>query len=184
MECSQQRRLSCLFFLPGCIQVEVNRSSRVQCVVEQAASSVYMDSRSVTLRSTLLPGRYVVLPTTFLPGVPGRFLLRVFSHSGVWLRWPVLHWQITVLSNDTLTLHCSVTAPVPFSSSSHPVTESISSVVFAGSWWRIYLLHLCCNVSYLSPSLSPRSTCTGLQDSASQSKKVLRTTHLTFTLVY
>lgn len=72
--------------LPHCIQVEVNRSSRVQRVVEQAASSVYMDSRSVTLRSTLGPGRYVVLPTTFLPGVPGRFLLRVFSHSHVWLR--------------------------------------------------------------------------------------------------
>lgn len=67
-------------------KVEVNRCSRVQCVVEQAASSVYMDSRSVTLRSTLTPGRYVVLPTTFLPGVTGRFLLRLFSHSHVQLR--------------------------------------------------------------------------------------------------
>lgn len=67
-------------------QVEVNRCSRVQCVVEQAASSVYMDSRSVTLRGTLAPGRYVVLPTTFLPGATGRFLLRLFSHSHVRLR--------------------------------------------------------------------------------------------------
>ncbi|KAM7366308.1 hypothetical protein PAMP_015758 [Pampus punctatissimus] len=56
------------------LKVEVNRCSRVQCVVEQAASSVYMDSRSVTLRGTLAPGRYVVLPTTFLPGATGRFL--------------------------------------------------------------------------------------------------------------
>lgn len=67
-------------------QVEVNRCSRVQCVVEQAASSVYMDSRSVTLRGTLSPGRYVVLPTTFLPGATGNFLLRLFSHSHVRLR--------------------------------------------------------------------------------------------------
>ncbi|XP_047426695.1 calpain-5-like [Mugil cephalus] len=68
------------------LKVEVNRCSRVQCVVEQAASSVYMDSRSVTLRGTLAPGRYVVLPTTFLPGATGRFLLRLFSHSPVRLR--------------------------------------------------------------------------------------------------
>lgn len=67
-------------------QVEVNRCSRVQCVVEQAASSIYMDSRSVTLRGTLAPGRYVVLPTTFLPGATGRFLLRLFSHSRMRLR--------------------------------------------------------------------------------------------------
>ncbi|KAM4611383.1 calpain-5 [Polymixia lowei] len=68
------------------LKVEVNRCSRVHCVVEQAASSVYMDSRSVALRSTLAPGRYTVLPTTFLPGATGRFLLRLFSHSHVRLR--------------------------------------------------------------------------------------------------
>lgn len=67
-------------------QVEVNRRCRVQCVAEQAASSVYMDSRSVTLRGTLAPGRYVVVPTTFLPGATGRFLLRLFSHSRLRLR--------------------------------------------------------------------------------------------------
>uniref|UniRef100_A0A8C1RTH9 Si:dkey-19b23.13 n=1 Tax=Cyprinus carpio TaxID=7962 RepID=A0A8C1RTH9_CYPCA len=66
--------------------VEVNRVCRVQCLCEQAASSVYMDSRSVTLRVTLGPGRYVILPTTFLPGSTGRFLLRFFSHSHVRLR--------------------------------------------------------------------------------------------------
>ncbi|XP_037539546.1 calpain-5-like [Nematolebias whitei] len=68
------------------LKVEVNRCSRVQCVVEQAASSIYMDSRSVTLRATLPPGPYVVVPTTFLPGATGRFLLRLFSHSRVKLR--------------------------------------------------------------------------------------------------
>lgn len=66
--------------------MEVNRCSRVQRVEEKAASSVYMDSRSVTLRAALAPGRYVILPTTFLPGATGRFLLRVFSHAHVGLR--------------------------------------------------------------------------------------------------
>uniref|UniRef100_A0A3B3ZGW6 Calpain catalytic domain-containing protein n=1 Tax=Periophthalmus magnuspinnatus TaxID=409849 RepID=A0A3B3ZGW6_9GOBI len=65
------------------LKVEVNRFSRVQTVVEQAASSVYMDSRSVTVRACFSPGRYVVLPTTFLPGATGRFLLRLFSHSHI-----------------------------------------------------------------------------------------------------
>uniref|UniRef100_A0A3P9D3Z2 Si:dkey-19b23.13 n=1 Tax=Maylandia zebra TaxID=106582 RepID=A0A3P9D3Z2_9CICH len=65
------------------LKVEVNRCSRVQCVVEQAASSIYMDSRSVTLRGTLTLGRYVVLPTTFL--------LRLFSHSRIRLRTSNCH---------------------------------------------------------------------------------------------
>ncbi|KAM6949128.1 calpain-5 [Aplochiton taeniatus] len=68
------------------LKVEVNRQSRVQAVVEQAASSVYMDSRSVALRVTLGPGRYALLPTTFQPGATGRFLLRLLSHSPVHLR--------------------------------------------------------------------------------------------------
>lgn len=74
-----------MVFLMLC-QVEVNRASRVQCFTEQAASSVYMDSRSITLRVTLDPGRYALLPTTFQPGVTGRFLLRLFSHTHVKLR--------------------------------------------------------------------------------------------------
>uniref|UniRef100_A0A3B4VFM8 Calpain-5-like n=1 Tax=Seriola dumerili TaxID=41447 RepID=A0A3B4VFM8_SERDU len=81
------------------LKVEVNRCSRVQCVVEQAASSVYMDSRSVTLRATLAPGRYVVLPTTFLPGATGRFLLRLFSHSHV--RLPDVYATVRC-ENDTI----------------------------------------------------------------------------------
>ncbi|XP_030636044.1 calpain-5 [Chanos chanos] len=68
------------------LRMEVNRTCRVQCVSEQAASSVYMDSRSVALRVTLGPGRYALLPTTFQPGNTGRFLLRLFSHSHIGLR--------------------------------------------------------------------------------------------------
>ncbi|KAI5104258.1 calpain-5 isoform X1 [Silurus meridionalis] len=68
------------------LRIEMNRVSRVQCFNEQAASSVYMDSRSITLRVTLDPGRYALLPTTFQPGFTGRFLLRLFSHTHVKLR--------------------------------------------------------------------------------------------------
>ncbi|KAG9274306.1 calpain-5-like [Astyanax mexicanus] len=68
------------------LRVEVNRSCRVQCFSEQAASSVYMDSRSVTLRASLSPGRYALLPTTFQPGSTGRFLIRLFSHTRIKLR--------------------------------------------------------------------------------------------------
>ncbi|XP_051918360.1 calpain-5-like [Hippocampus zosterae] len=68
------------------LKVEENRCSRVQRVAEQAASSIYMDSRSITLKATLGPGCYVVLPTTYLPGARGRFLVRLFSHSHVQLR--------------------------------------------------------------------------------------------------
>ncbi|KAJ0055645.1 hypothetical protein NL108_006531, partial [Boleophthalmus pectinirostris] len=68
------------------LKVEMNRYTRVQTVVEQAASSVYMDSRSVTVRACFSPGRYVILATTFLPGATGHFLLRLFSHSHIQLR--------------------------------------------------------------------------------------------------
>ncbi|XP_076828489.1 calpain-5 [Brachyhypopomus gauderio] len=70
------------------LRVEVNRRCRVQCFSEQAASSVYMNSRSVTLRVALAPGRYAVVPTTFQPGATGRFLLRLFSHTNMKL-WEV-----------------------------------------------------------------------------------------------
>ncbi|MBN3314822.1 CAN5 protein, partial [Atractosteus spatula] len=68
------------------LRVEANRRSRVQHVGEQAASSVYMDSRSVFLRTELSQGRYVIVPTTFNPGGAGRFLLRVFTETHVGLR--------------------------------------------------------------------------------------------------
>ncbi|XP_069026015.1 calpain-5 isoform X1 [Embiotoca jacksoni] len=87
------------------LKVEVNRCSRVQCVVEQAASSVYMDSRSVTLRGTLAPGRYVVLPTTFLPGAIGRFLLRLFSHCHVRL------WELREDSPSPSVVQCFLPQP-------------------------------------------------------------------------
>ncbi|XP_056591775.1 calpain-5-like [Triplophysa dalaica] len=87
------------------LRVEVNRVWRVQCLCEQAASSVYMDSRSVTLRVTLGPGRYVIIPTTFQPGDTGQFLLRFFSRSHVYLR------ELKKEPPAPSLLHCCVPEP-------------------------------------------------------------------------
>lgn len=45
----------------------------------RAASSIYINSRSVFLRTDQPEGRYVIIPTTFEPGHTGEFLLRVFT---------------------------------------------------------------------------------------------------------
>lgn len=60
-------------------QVEVNRLFRVHVLKPKACSSEYVRSRGVFLECSLKRGRYVLLPTTFEPGLPGRFLLRLFS---------------------------------------------------------------------------------------------------------
>lgn len=46
---------------------------------QKAASSTYINSRSVFLRKELKAGRYVIIPTTFDSMQQGDFLLRVFS---------------------------------------------------------------------------------------------------------
>lgn len=46
---------------------------------QKVGGSTYINSRSVFLRIELTQGRYVVIPTTFEPGLEGEFLLRIFS---------------------------------------------------------------------------------------------------------
>lgn len=60
-------------------QVEENRQYRMHSLQHKAASSIYINSRSVFLRTELPEGRYVIIPTTFEPGHTGEFLLRVFT---------------------------------------------------------------------------------------------------------
>ncbi|ETE56645.1 Calpain-5, partial [Ophiophagus hannah] len=45
----------------------------------KVASSIYINSRSVFLRTDLKEGRYVVIPTTFEAGHVAEFLLRQFT---------------------------------------------------------------------------------------------------------
>ncbi|XP_028653783.2 calpain-5-like isoform X1 [Erpetoichthys calabaricus] len=62
-------------------QVEVNRKYRLHTIPPKAASSVYIDSRSVFLRTELKQGRYIVIPTTFSAGEKTKFLLRMFTET-------------------------------------------------------------------------------------------------------
>lgn len=65
--------------LPVSTQVEENRQYRMHSLQHKAASSIYINSRSVFLRTEQPEGRYVIIPTTFEPGHTGEFLLRVFT---------------------------------------------------------------------------------------------------------
>lgn len=64
---------------PVSTQVEENRQYRMHSLQHKAASSIYINSRSVFLRTEQPEGRYVIIPTTFEPGHTGEFLLRVFT---------------------------------------------------------------------------------------------------------
>lgn len=64
---------------PLCPQVEENRQYRMHSLQHKAASSIYINSRNVFLRTDQPEGRYVIIPTTFEPGHTGEFLLRVFT---------------------------------------------------------------------------------------------------------
>ncbi|XP_035535532.1 calpain-5-like [Morone saxatilis] len=60
-------------------RVELNRTYRMHATQQKVGGSVYINSRSVFLRIDLKEGRYVVIPTTFEPGLEGDFLLRIFT---------------------------------------------------------------------------------------------------------
>ncbi|NWU89840.1 CAN5 protein, partial [Upupa epops] len=62
-------------------QVEDNRSYRLHklTVQERAATSPYINTRSVFLKRVLKQGRYVLIPTTYHPGMATRFILRLFT---------------------------------------------------------------------------------------------------------
>ncbi|RMB98286.1 hypothetical protein DUI87_25191 [Hirundo rustica rustica] len=63
------------------LKVEDNRRYRLHklTVQERVATSPYSNTRSVFLRRTLQHGRYVLIPTTYIPGVPTRFILRLYT---------------------------------------------------------------------------------------------------------
>ncbi|MEE6497073.1 hypothetical protein FKM82_002581 [Ascaphus truei] len=63
------------------LNVELNRQHRIHKLQDQekAASSPYINVRTVFLRKVLKQGRYVVIPTTFQPAILSDFLLRIFT---------------------------------------------------------------------------------------------------------
>ncbi|XP_015280656.1 PREDICTED: calpain-5-like, partial [Gekko japonicus] len=62
-------------------KVEDNRECRMHTmhIQEKVATSAYIDMRTVFLKVLLKRGRYVLIPTTFSPGVETEFMLRVFT---------------------------------------------------------------------------------------------------------
>ncbi|XP_073407780.1 calpain-5-like [Dendrobates tinctorius] len=60
-------------------KVEMNRKYRLHCTPAKVTSSTYINSRSVLVNTELQKGRYVILPTTFQPGLNGSFLLRLYT---------------------------------------------------------------------------------------------------------
>ncbi|XP_030249769.1 calpain-5a [Sparus aurata] len=60
-------------------RVEFNRIYRMHVTQQKVAGSTYINSRSVFVRTDLPQGRYVIIPTTFDPGLEGEFLLRIFT---------------------------------------------------------------------------------------------------------
>lgn len=62
-------------------KVELNRKYRMHDIVTQAcaASSTYINARTVFMRHDLPQGRYVIIPTTFKPQTLGDYMLRIFT---------------------------------------------------------------------------------------------------------
>ncbi|XP_043548374.1 calpain-5a isoform X2 [Chiloscyllium plagiosum] len=60
-------------------KVELNRNYRMHTIQQKVAGSVYINSKTIFLREVLPQGRYVIVPTTFEPGIQGEFLLRIFT---------------------------------------------------------------------------------------------------------
>ncbi|XP_060105774.1 calpain-6 [Heteronotia binoei] len=63
------------------LKVEDNRECRMHAmhIQEKVATSTYIDMRTVFLKVLLKRGRYVLIPTTFNPGVETEFMLRMFT---------------------------------------------------------------------------------------------------------
>ena len=61
------------------MRVEDNRKYRLHKVKPKTASSLFINSRSVCLRTKLDDGRYIIIPSTFDAQIEGAFLLRIYS---------------------------------------------------------------------------------------------------------
>ncbi|XP_041052396.1 calpain-5-like [Carcharodon carcharias] len=60
-------------------KVELNREYRLHSLYQKVAGSIYINTRSVFLRTDLKKGRYAIIPTTYNPNLEGDFLLRIYT---------------------------------------------------------------------------------------------------------
>lgn len=82
-----------------CVQVELNRIYRMHAKQQKVGGSVYINSRSVFIRTDLPEGRYVIIPTTFDPGLEGEFLLRIFTDVPSDCKYVQTHWACLSLNS-------------------------------------------------------------------------------------
>lgn len=68
------------------MRVEDNRKYRVHKPKPRTTSSSYINMRSVLLRTKLLSGRYVIIPSTFDPNFSGKYLLRIYTDNSINLK--------------------------------------------------------------------------------------------------
>ncbi|XP_069468708.1 calpain-6 [Ambystoma mexicanum] len=63
------------------LKVELNRKYRIHKihVQEKEVTSEYINLRTLFMRRVLKRGRYVIIPTTFQPGITSEFILRIFT---------------------------------------------------------------------------------------------------------
>ncbi|NXU53593.1 CAN5 protein, partial [Turnix velox] len=63
------------------LKVEENRRYRLHqlSVQERVATSLYINTRTVFLKRVLKQGRYILIPTTYHPGIVTKFILRLFT---------------------------------------------------------------------------------------------------------
>ena len=54
------------------------------------SSPQYINSREITGRHQLNPGRYCIVPTTFEPNHVGDFVLRIFSESATNMKYVMI----------------------------------------------------------------------------------------------
>ncbi|ODN01183.1 Calpain-5 [Orchesella cincta] len=82
------------------MRVEDNREHRLHKMQKKAVTSDYCKTRSMFFQGNLDEGRYVVVPTTFEPGIETEFLMRVYSDAAITVKelthdYPEPHWMCT-----------------------------------------------------------------------------------------
>uniref|UniRef100_A0A1I7SLZ9 Calpain catalytic domain-containing protein n=2 Tax=Bursaphelenchus xylophilus TaxID=6326 RepID=A0A1I7SLZ9_BURXY len=66
------------------MRVECNRKYRIHQAIDPVGTSDYVGSRSVYLHlKGMIPGRYIVIPTTYAPREQTEFMLRIYSNENL-----------------------------------------------------------------------------------------------------
>ncbi|KAJ8310637.1 hypothetical protein KUTeg_012502 [Tegillarca granosa] len=68
------------------LKADLNRKYRMHDRMDKVSSGPFSNGRSIFSRVELTEGRYVIIPSTFEPGLLGQYVLRVYSANNLELR--------------------------------------------------------------------------------------------------